>query len=208
MANTSFLSDAEDFLEIFDVLQDLGMPYSINWHSRTCWEAELVDANTRCFFPRPSKSTIKKLNSLSSFPLVKVSLIDFLLDPENYLRTFQSRILWIPLNLTTSLYNKIVSIVLEHKVEGGIFLPKINKIMAALGGSYCKRFDFDQKAFIRPSCPIKDSSEIFFSLVEPVPSKKATTLMEPTEQRKRSFEVLRKVQMRCDQITNMVNTKI
>ena len=77
--------------------------------------------------------------------------------------------------------------------------------MAALGDSYCKRFDFDQKAFRKPPCPIKDCSEIFFSFVEPVPSKKATPLMEPTEQRKRRFEVLRKVQMRCDKITEIVN---
>ena len=77
--------------------------------------------------------------------------------------------------------------------------------MAALGDSYCRRFDFDQKAFLRPSCPIKDFSEIFFSFVEPVPSKKATPLMEPTDQRKRRFEILRKVQMRCEKITEMVN---
>ena len=139
-----------DMQAIFEFLENWGVAYSINHHSRDDVFASKADANSRIFFPTFTSDAVQTLISFTKKRAYeKLDITELLLNTDEYLASLSYNVLFVPLNLSATLYAKIFPKILKMNPQKSNFLliPKIKNTLSLFYQNYRFCFEFSAKAY-------------------------------------------------------------
>ena len=140
-----------DMSKIFDFLQDWGVHYTINHHPRDAIFATKADANSRIYFPELKIASFRILSNFThKRNFEKIDITRLLLHTEAYLKSISYKVIFVPMNLSSTLYAKILPklLQLDTRKANFLFMPKLKNIVSPFYKKFHLRYEFAGSHFI------------------------------------------------------------
>ena len=157
-----------DIKSILDFLENWGIPYSINHHSREHILAKTADQNSRILFPKlttHAATTLKTLMGKRKLKELDVSAL--ILHTQDYISDTKFSVIYIPLNLTNSLYAQIFSKLPMIHHSNMLLVPKLKQQITTLLKNFKIKFTFPPSSFHNKFSHLLTATFVPYLLFEP-----------------------------------------
>ena len=134
-----------DMRKIFDFLETWGVHYTINHHPRDAIFATKADANSRIYFPELNIASFRILSNFThKRNFEKLDITRLLLHTEAYLKSISYKVIFVPMNISTTLYTRILPklLQLDTRKSNFLFMPKLKNMIGPFYRKFKLRFEF------------------------------------------------------------------
>ena len=156
-----------DIQNVFEFLENWKVPYSINHHKREHLLAKIADQNSRIYFPQFTPESKRTLHNLcGKRTLLQLDVTNLLLKPSQYISDIRFKTIFIPLNLSNTLYAKIFSHLTKFHKSNKLLVPKIKQLVATLHHHFTAKFTFSPSSFFNPHPTLLNQKFLHYILFE------------------------------------------
>ena len=140
-----------DMREIFEFLNNWGVYYTINHHPRDALFATKADANSRIYFPELQPASFKILSKITrKRNFEKLDISRLLLHTDVYVKSLSYKVIFVPMNLSSTLYARILPkfLTLDTRKSNFLFLPKLKNMISPFYRKFLFRYEFAGSHFV------------------------------------------------------------